>query len=100
MVAMSRLWNTEFTGFYEEDQPRGLVYLAHNRRLVFVMFLAVEQSLRSRGYGSAMLAAVREKFPRQKLLVSIEPCHDGAPDLALRKRRKAFYLRNGYQETG
>ncbi|MDY2596813.1 MAG: hypothetical protein SOW34_18460 [Oliverpabstia sp.] len=32
--------------------------------------------------------------------MSIEPCDAMAPDLALRARRKAFYSRNGYRETG
>ena len=29
-------------------------------------------------------------------MVSIEPCDDSAPDIEVRKRRKAFYRKNGY----
>ncbi len=100
MVAMSKLWNTEFTGFYKDGVPVGLLYLAHNSRLVFIMFLAVDSALRSSGFGSEILRYVREKFPERKIIVSIEPCIPGAPDLELRERRREFYLRNGYAETG
>lgn len=38
----------------------------------------------------------------KKIIISIEPCDKNAPgiEFELRKRRKAFYMRNGYQETG
>ena len=100
MVAMSKLWNTQFFGFYDSGIPCGLIYLALNRKIVFVMFLAVDKRLRSNGYGSAILRQIKEKYSGKKIILSIEPCDDGVLDMALRKRRKAFYIRNGYQETG
>lgn len=100
MVAMSKLWNTRFWGVYDNDAPCGFVYLAHSRKLVFVMFFAVEQSLRSKGYGSAILQELKSRYSGKKIIISIEPCDECAPDIELRKRRKAFYLRNGYRETG
>lgn len=52
-----------------------------------------------RGYGSAILKEIRNRYPEKKLIVSIEPCEDTSPDTEIRKRRKAFYGRNGYSET-
>ena len=63
------------------------------------MFLAVDESLRREGYGSAILKEIRNRYPEKKLIVSIEPCEDTSPDTEIRKRRKAFYGRNGYGET-
>lgn len=100
MVAMSKLWNTQFFGFYDDGIPCGLAYWALNRKMVFVMFLAVDKSLRSKGYGSAILQEIKNRYPNKKTIISIEPCEENAPDIELRKRRKAFYLRNGYKETG
>lgn len=100
MLAISHLWNTEFSGFYDGETPCGLIYLAHNRKIVFIMFFAIEKSLRSRGYGSAILQEIRKKYPGKKIIVSIEPCDEEAGDLGLRKRRKAFYMHNKYKETG
>ena len=100
MVAMSKLWNTDFLGFYEEDTLCGFVYLAHNRKIVFVMFFAVDAALRSKGFGSAILQEIQKKYPTKKIIISIEPCDETAPDIEIRKKRKAFYLRNGYKEAG
>ena len=100
MVAMSKLWNTNFWGFYDGDTLCGLVYLACNRKIVFVMFLAVDRNLRSQGYGGAILREIQSMYPDKKIIISIEPCDEKTPDIELRKRRKDFYLRNGYNETG
>lgn len=100
MVAMSKLWNTQFLSFYDDDTLCGFVYFATNRKLVFVMFFAVAEKLRSKGYGSTILQKIHNRYPNKKIVVSIEPCDTDAPDLEIRKRRKAFYLRNGYKETG
>lgn len=100
MVAMSKLWNTQFSGFYDGDIPCGFIYLASNRKIVFVMFFAVDECLRSKGYGSFILQQLRNKYPDKKIIISIELCDNSAPDIGLRKRRKSFYLRNGYKETG
>lgn len=100
MVAISKLWNTQFFGFYDGDVPCGFIYLASIGKIVFVMFFAVDKCLRSKGYGSSILQQMKKKYPYKKIIVSIEPCDDSAPDIALRKRRKSFYMRNGYKETG
>lgn len=100
MVAMSKLWNTNFWAFYDEDVLCGFVYMAINRNLVFIMFLAVDKTLRSQGYGSAILQEISKKYLNKKIIISIEPCDNCAPDLKIRKMRKSFYLKNGYQETG
>lgn len=100
MVAMSKLWNTEFLAFYDGNTLCGFVYLAHNKKIVFVMFLAVDKTLRSKGYGSAILQDIQNKYPDKKIIISLEPCDKDAPDIELRARRKDFYIRNGYRETG
>ena len=73
---------------------------AVNRKMIFIMFLAVDESLRTKGYGSAILKEIKNRYPDKKIMVSIEPCDDSAPDIEVRKRRKAFYRKNGYGETG
>lgn len=91
---------TIFLEFYDGDTLYGFVYLAHNRKLVFIMFLTVDEVLRSKGYGSAILHEIQNRYPDKKIIVSIEPCDAVPPDLALSTRRKAFYSCNGYRETG
>ncbi len=100
MVAMSKLWNTQFFGFYDGDIPCGLIYLASMGKIVFIMFFAVDKRFRSKGYGTFILQQLKNEYPGKKIIVSIEPCDDGASDIALRIRRKSFYMQNGYKETG
>ena len=61
MVAMSKLWHTDFLEFYDGDTLCGFVYLPHNRKLVFIMFLAVDETLRAKGYGSAILHEIQKR---------------------------------------
>ena len=100
MVAMSKLWNTQFFAFYDGDIPCGFIYLASNRKIVFVMIFAVEKCFRSMGYGSSILQQIEKMYPNKKIIISIEPCDDNVSDIELRKKRKSFYIRNGYEETG
>lgn len=100
MVAMSKLWNTQFFSFYDDVVPCGFIYLASIGKIVFVMFFAVDKALRSKGYGSAILQNIQSKYPEKKIIISIEPCDKDVPDIELRARRKDFYMRNGYKETG
>lgn len=100
MKAMCIRENTKFWEFYDKDTLCGFVYFGTNRKMVFVMFLAVDKELRSKGYGSAILQEIKNKYPDRKIIISIEPCNKDVPDIEIRKKRKEFYIRNGYNETG
>lgn len=100
MVFLSYLWNTEFLAFYDADVLCGFVYMATVGRQTFIMFFAVDQSLRSKGYGSGILSAIQALHPKNKWIVSIEPCVASASDIEARLSRKRFYLRNGFAESG
>lgn len=101
MIAMSYLWNTDFLAFYDGDTLCGLIYLATIGKQSFVMFFAVDERLRSKGYGSRILDYIQRAHPLNKIIISIEPCNDiHLADIDLRRKRKDFYLRNGYSETG
>ena len=39
-------------------------------------------------------------YPENKIIVSIERCDENVVDIEKRIRRKKFYIKNGYQETG
>ncbi len=100
MVGMSKFWNTQFLSFYDNDRLCGFVYMASNKKLAFIMFFAVDKELRSKGYGSKILDKIQKMNPKKKLIITIERCDVDSADIELRKRRKNFYLRNGYKETG
>lgn len=100
MLLMSRLPNTDFLSFYDRETLCGFIYMASIRRLTFVMFFAVDEKLRSRGYGGRILNQLQSIHAGNKIVISIEPCDENAEDIEQRVRRKKFYAANGYAETG
>jgi len=98
MVAMSKLWNTRFLSFYDNDKLCGFIYFAVQFRQIFVMFFAVNKELRSKGYGSEILNELQRLYPTKTVTVSIE--HSKTDKTGEQERRKRFYLKNGFKETG
>ena len=66
--------------------------------LHFVLFLAIEQNLRGKGYGSAILTAIKEEHGTAAL--NVEPLMETAPNYEQRKKRFGFYKKNGFVDTG
>jgi len=63
-----------------------------------IIYFAVVPELRSRGYGSKILQAIREQHPDTRIVVDIEVEEDSkdAEKLERRNRRRDFYQRNGF----
>lgn len=68
--------------------------------ITHILFLAVEDELRDRGYGSQMLELISDHFCRDRIILDIETPEPDAGNNAQRIRRKAFYERSGYRESG
>ncbi|MEG0854071.1 MAG: GNAT family N-acetyltransferase [Angelakisella sp.] len=100
MLIMAKTSNTEFISFHDGDILCGFVYMATIKNLTFVMFFAVDESVRSKGYGSRILEETQLAHPHNKIIVSIERCTQDAKDIEQKLRRKRFYTNNGYTETG
>lgn len=100
MVIMSKLYNTKFLGFYDNHIPCGFIYMAVKEDIIFIMFIAVDKNLRSKGYGSEILNEVQSLYPDSKIIISIERCDIGTENIDDRIRRKQFYIKNGYTDTG
>lgn len=99
MQVMSLLWNTDFYVYYEDKKVVGFIYSAHLLKQTFIMFFAVDEKLRSKGYGSKIIDDIANAHPNNKVIVSIEPCIDGTSNYYICCKRKEFYQRNGFNET-
>lgn len=76
----------------------GFTYTAFNEEIAYLFYFAVAQGLRSKGYGACILGGLQTRYT-VPLALDIESTKIGASD-PMRKRRKAFYLRNGFSEAG
>lgn len=68
--------------------------------LAYLLFLAIDPGSRSKGYGGRALQDLSALYPGKTFVLDFERLDDAAPNAGQRRRRKAFYLRNGYAETG
>lgn len=68
--------------------------------MVLIDYFAVMPSKRGRGVGSQALKLLADIYPEQYIFLEIEPENEKASNALQRIRRKKFYLRCGFQETG
>ena len=99
MLIMAKTPDTDFLCFYDKDILCGFVYMATIENMTCILFFAVDNKIRSRGYGKRILDKIQSMYPDNKIILSIDRCDVEANDLEQRLRRKKFYLNNGYLET-
>ena len=81
----------EFAGFFSAIQFEEMVYLT---------FLAISEKYRGKGCGSQTLQAMKQFYAGKRLILDLEAAEVPAGNAEQRQRRKNFYLRNGFLETG
>jgi len=100
LISQAKRDYIEFNAYYDGDLLSGFAYLIIDEDIVFVLYLAVEGSHRSKGYGSQILKHIRDEHPDKRIVLGVEAEDESAQNNDQRKRRKEFYLRNGYSSTG
>ena len=98
VVLNARRKGVDLTAFLDGDTFCGFTYSVTAGDHHCLLFFAVAETLRSQGYGSAILAAV--KAAHGIVVLNIETLVDDAPNLAERKHRYGFYRHNGFFDTG
>lgn len=87
----------DFLAYYDKATFAGFSYTVKTTQATFVFLLAVNDQVRSNGYGSAMLQAIAEQTPDSPLVLCIEPMEETATNYDQRLRRLAFYEKNGFR---
>lgn len=90
---------SEIIALYDGDIFCGFVSLLNGNVISHIIYFAIEEELRGNGYGSESLKAIHEYQSGRRVIVDIERETETAPNNEQRRRRKQFYLRNGYEET-
>lgn len=100
LMACSRSRTVDFWAFYTEGRFCGLAYLVKGGALVALMYLAVVPPLRSKGYGGRILSDLCAHYAGQTVALDIEQILPEAENAQQRRRRRAFYLKNGFYSSG
>ena len=86
------------TAFLDGDTFCGFTYSVTCGGLYMPLFFAIDTPLRSKGYGSAVLSLLKERYGT--VVLNIEPLVEDAPNLPERQHRYGFYRHNGFLDTG
>ena len=91
----------EFWAFFDEETFCGFSNSISLGDITNIVYFAVVPELRSRGYGSQILQAIRRQHPDTRIVVDIEVEEDSkdAEELKRRNRRRDFYQRNGFDAS-
>lgn len=92
--------DTQVLGIYDDERPVGFLVLMKNEVCGYIYFLAIDSGMRSRGYGSAALGKLSEMYPHLQIVLDFEEVTPNAENAPQRMRRREFYLRSGFHETG
>ncbi|MCL2630613.1 MAG: GNAT family N-acetyltransferase [Firmicutes bacterium] len=88
---------TDFLAYYDNGIFVGFTYLITNKDITYLLYFAVCEDLRSKGYGAVILNYLHEKFKHNRIFLNIEEVKDGAPNPEQRIRRRNFYIKHGYE---
>ncbi|MBQ9009761.1 MAG: GNAT family N-acetyltransferase [Clostridia bacterium] len=91
--------NVDFLAYYDGNEFCGISYTMNSDALVFILYLAVRDSVRQKGYGSAILQSLKQRYPNKPLALNIEPLCSDSVNYDQRVKRYGFYAKNGFVDT-
>ena len=86
--------------YYDKGEPVGIAYYILHNDLTYVVYLAVCGNRRSEGHGSRILGQLKEDYPGNRIVLTIEMVDERAKNNEQRIRRKRFYEKNGLTGAG
>ena len=89
----------DFTAYYEGEEFIGFTIVYPRKSFNWFCYFAVREDLRGKGYGQQILTQLIERYKGQPFVLDMESTTQVCDNLAQRKRRQAFYLRNGFRDT-
>ena len=100
LVKMANADNFDFLALTDNDSFVGFMVVQTYQNLAYLFFLAINSTCRSKGYGSRAIETLKAEYPDKKQVVDFEMLDNTANNYRQREKRREFYLRNGYKETG
>lgn len=91
----------DMLGIYNDaDEFAGFFVIRKFRHFAYIAYFAVCAEKRSQGIGSTALRLLKAYYPGRQIMVDFESAVPESPNYAERIRRRRFYYRNGFFETG
>ena len=93
----------DLLGIYPDENPddfAGYFLCIKNDKTVYISYFAILPEKRNLGIGTRALADLKEYYKGRQIVLYFESIFEECENIEQRKRRRAFYLRNGFYETG
>lgn len=100
LVRKTKKAGVELFSLYDGSDFIGLMHTVVYGDIVLIWYFALSSKVQGQGYGSAVLQHVREMYQDKRLILNIEIDDPASGNYEQRKRRKQFYLKNGYETCG
>ena len=89
----------DFTAYYDGEDLIGFTIVYPRKSFNWYWYFAVREELRDKGYGQQILTQLIEKYKGHTCVLDMESPTQVCENSEQRKRRHAFYLRNGFRDT-
>lgn len=89
----------DFTAYYDGEDFIGFTIIYPRPSFNWYWYFAVRDDLRSKGYGQEILSMTIERYKGLTSVFDMESPRQECDNIEQRKRRHAFYLRNGFRDT-
>lgn len=99
LMRLMKTMSLDFTVYYEDGNLVGLTIVYPRPQFNWFWYFAVPEELRGRGIGQRILTQLIEKYSGQSNILDMESPEQVCENSEQRKRRHAFYLRNGFRDT-
>ncbi|MGN7762002.1 GNAT family N-acetyltransferase [Paenibacillus sp. 22594] len=86
--------------FTDNNEFVGFTLLIHYQDIIFILYFAINNQIRGKGYGGRALQIIRETYINKRIILNIETTKQNGQNQEQRMKRKLFYLNNGYTEAG
>lgn len=100
LTEMALAENFDFLALLDGDEFVGFMVVQTYKDIAYLFFLAIDPACRAQGYGGRAIETLKARYPGKKQVVDFEMLDETAANYIQRRKRRKFYLTNGYHETG
>lgn len=95
LAAREKKNNGELLEIKDGDTFVGMVSVLRYKDLAYIFYLAIDDGLRGRGYGSSVLSVLKERYRGCRIFLAREQLDKDADNYEQRVSRHRFYQKNG-----
>ena len=100
LLYLMDMMHLDFTAYYEGEKLVGFTIVYPRKSFNWFWYFAVSDKLRGKGYGQQILSMLMNRYKDSTNILDMESPEQVCENFEQRQRRHAFYLRNGFRDTG